>query len=492
MPRIDNTEDIFPSSFDPYIKNGVPWADEWKDRIIDIYSRFVANKANKNSNTDVWVELANLIYSTFYIITLNESYAIYWYNTDKKIWVNDCANRKKECILVDKICYKFSNGLRKVEKDQVLENLASLTWAPQTIFNTNQNLIPLKNGVFSFDTFTITEHKPDYFFLSTLPVVYNPQATCPNIENYIKTLVENDDVQLLYEIISFAICPGYPIKRAFFFYGPSDGGKTTFCEFLSKFIGEKNISAETLQDLSEKEYARANLYGKRLNISSENPEKGITDSSNFKAITGGDKVSARFLYSNNFYFINEAKIIVASNSLPPFLHGDGATYNRILTVEFANKFSKVNGFLNDKTTEHEFSGLFNKILPILQTLLQNGSFTELDQDERRKKYISQTNPIEILFDKFFEVTGNIVDFVPYYEIMEKYALVRPNDSFTTQDKLSRTIRKKYRDYNLRIDRRSTPRGTQYGISGVKIKSEVIDLEGINLEVVDELSRQLDQ
>lgn len=74
-----------------------------------------------------------------------------------------------------------------------------------------------------------------------------------------------------------------------------------------------------------------------------------------KQLTGGDKMTARFLYEAEFEFRASAKLWLAANHAPKVGHHDGAMWRRILRVPFERTIPKdkrdprLKAFLSDPT-----------------------------------------------------------------------------------------------------------------------------------------------
>ena len=57
-----------------------------------------------------------------------------------------------------------------------------------------------------------------------------------------------------------------------------------------------------------------------------------------KSLTGEDKILARGLYKDPFYFVPQFKMIISCNVLPDIVSDDGGTWRRIKVVEYTERF----------------------------------------------------------------------------------------------------------------------------------------------------------
>jgi hypothetical protein len=115
-------------------------------------------------------------------------------------------------------------------------------------------LICIKDGILNIDTNELIAHRPDYFFVSQLPLKYNPQARCPKIEKFISEVVSPEDIPQIYELIGYCLWRSYPIAVSVCFLGDGSNGKSTFLELLTTFLGKENISTREIDVLSSNRF----------------------------------------------------------------------------------------------------------------------------------------------------------------------------------------------------------------------------------------------
>jgi phage/plasmid-associated DNA primase len=166
-----------------------------------------------------------------------------------------------------------------------------------------------------------TEKFVKFCFTSSLPVKFDPSASCPKIDAFFHQLQNTDDeVKRLYELRGYMLYKGYPIKKLFILYGDHDTGKTTLATELwqKRFLGVENVSTLSIQSIQDDKFDRIKLRGRYANISPELPENTyISDTGQFKLLTGNDMMSARLTHSQReLQFINFGKIIFLTNHIP--------------------------------------------------------------------------------------------------------------------------------------------------------------------------------
>ena len=124
----------------------------------------------------------------------------------------------------------------------------------------------------------------------------------------------------------------------FFLYGTGANGKSVFLNVLSEAMGDysTNTPAETFMDSAFQRHSTelASLAGSRMVMSSETEQGAFWAESRIKAITGGDTITARFLYQNEFRYRPQFKLVIAGNHKPLIRNIDEAVKRRLHLIPF--------------------------------------------------------------------------------------------------------------------------------------------------------------
>lgn len=339
-----------------------------------------------------------------------------------------------------------------------------------------------------------TEKFAGFYFTSTIPIRYDPTATCPKIDAFYHQIQEGDDnVKRLYELTGYLLYKAYPLKKIFILYGPHDTGKTTLATELwqKHFLGSDAVSSLSIQSIQDDKFDRIKLKGKHANISPELPENTyIKDTSLFKALTGNDMISARLMHSQKeVKFVNFAKIIFLTNHIPMTSEGDDAFFNRVEIFEFFHEFkdgvdANAN-IIKEIATESELSGLLNESVRALQELLKRMTFTaSRSVKEKKDYYLIKSNPFRYYIDNVLgfnngieqidDPDGNLVRAYKQ-DVYANFVLFckRYNITGWTEDRFFKSM-KKYATDNHIVERRDLKSGWYY--SGVYIRSLFTDTE----------------
>ena len=124
----------------------------------------------------------------------------------------------------------------------------------------------------------------------------------------------------------------------FFLYGTGANGKSVFVNTLATILGDyaTNAPMDTFMETRRDRHPTdmAGLRGARFVSSIETEQGRRWDESKLKALTGGDKVSARFMRQDFFEFFPQFKLFVAGNHKPSIRNVDEAMKRRLHLIPF--------------------------------------------------------------------------------------------------------------------------------------------------------------
>lgn len=329
--------------------------------------------------------------------------------------------------LIHKILGKKGSESRTIEVLNCIKNDAVLKIKREQL-NSNVNLICVKNGILDIKNNKLLPYSKNVYITNKLDIIYNPDAKCPNIIKFFSEVLQPDQVKSMFQLFGYCLYRKYDFNHAFFFNGSGRNGKTTTMNLLYTFIGNKNISAIGLGELTTDRFGLSQLYGKLANISGDIGSGTISDTQNLKKATGNDWITVQFKFKHPFDFKNHAKLIYACNKLPMFKFDDSdALYERIIVFYFPNQFmgkdAKDNTLLlKELTTEEEMSGLFNQSINGLQELLTKKDFDcKKTNEETRKSYNRLADPIGTWCKENYEFSDSYEDRISKNIVFKGYA-----------------------------------------------------------------------
>jgi putative DNA primase/helicase len=233
----------------------------------------------------------------------------------------------------------------------------------------------VKNGLINLNTMAFEEHTPELRTIMQLPVVYDPNATCPMFMQFLSKVIPKECEPILQEMFCYCLLPTMKYEKSFLFYGEGGNGKGTVIAVMQMFFGEQNASNVALQTLGENRFAASGLFGKMVNLHADIPNRLIDDSSLFKELTSGDRIQAEEKHKAAFSFNNRAKLVFSANELPSSRDNSEGFHRRWVIVPFPNKFND-RGLRSGLFSDSEMSGILNWALIGLERLQKQDGFTE--------------------------------------------------------------------------------------------------------------------
>jgi putative DNA primase/helicase len=126
--------------------------------------------------------------------------------------------------------------------------------------------------------------------------------------------------------------------KLLFLYGTGRNGKSVFLDVLTHIRGDyaRRVPATTfLHSQGEKQPTDiASLQGARLAVSAGLPRGKTWDEAVIKDLTGGDRMTARFMRQDYFEFDPQLTLMIAGDSQPSFRGVDEAIRARVVLVPF--------------------------------------------------------------------------------------------------------------------------------------------------------------
>ena len=254
--------------------------------------------------------------------------------------------------------------------------------APELWEQPSLDTLNVRNGLLDVKARVLRPHSPDHLSAVQIPVVYDPAAKCPYITNFIAEVFPPDTHQLPYELAAWLMLPDTSIQKAVLLLGEGANGKSVWLNLLEKFLGRENVSTLSLHRLEADKFCAARLVGKLCNIGTDLPTSALAGTSLFKALTGGDTITAERKFETSFEFRPYARLLFSANTAPRSDDASHGFFRRWLVVPFNRTFDESDpdtvprAVLDARLSQdRELSGLLNRALDALPDIRQ-GRFTE--------------------------------------------------------------------------------------------------------------------
>ncbi len=285
-----------------------------------------------------------------------------WYYWDGKVWRADESGEIKK--LADVIVEDIKNEGYREQDEEIQENL--LRWANKTAsskgkenmirecqhldgipaspddFDAYPDYLNCQNGIINLRNGELMPHDANFMMSKISFSEYDTTGAPPKLWLSFLNDVTNGDKELQKYI---QLCIGYSISGsnreqcAYFLYGMGNNGKSTFLDTISDLLGgySANTQPETIMmkkfgDGASSDIAR--LKSARF-VTCEEPTEGVRlNEGLLKQLTGGSKITCRFLYGDEFEYTPEFKIWVATNHKPVIRGTDIGIWRRIKLIPF--------------------------------------------------------------------------------------------------------------------------------------------------------------
>jgi len=247
---------------------------------------------------------------------------------------------------------------------------------PLSEFNKYDKILNLKNGVYDIRQRKVLPHSPHYFSTNQQPVIYNPEAKCPAILEFLHDILDEDLIQFVIEWIAYCCLPETTPDKIVILKGGGGEGKSTLLNIINHFLGHINIAHMSLHEIAEDKFMKAQLYGKMANICGDIDGKAINETGIIKNLTGGEPIQAQFKGIDSFTYQSYAKLMFSANNLPKSIDTSKGWDRRWFIVPFVKSVpeeKKMERSILDKrlTSPEELSGLLNLVIQAIHKLESN-------------------------------------------------------------------------------------------------------------------------
>jgi len=203
------------------------------------------------------------------------------------------------------------------------------------------DLLGLPGGVLDLSTGDHREHRQTDRLTRIAGCDYSPSATCPTWQRFMSEIM-GGDVELLdflQRLCGYALSGRRGEHLLPIFYGSGANGKSTMLGTLQRMLGEYGGTAAPglliARGGNEHPTGLADLQGRRLVVASETGEAGRLNEELVKALTGGDRITARRMRQDFYEFDPSHLLVMQTNHKPRVTGSDEGIWRRLRLVPFA-------------------------------------------------------------------------------------------------------------------------------------------------------------
>jgi len=289
--------------------------------------------------------------------------------------------------------------LHRVKKHYLVEVLSYVQMEYANVTDQQpEGELNLGNGLLNWRTLELRDHNPESVFTCQIPLQWDPEARCHEIDAFLQQVLPADAIDFVIEIIGYALYAGNPLRKAVLFLGPGGNGKSVLLAIIRALIGEANVSAVSLQMLVENRFMAAEMFGKLANICGDLDARAIRQTDIFKMVTGGDVIQAERKHAHPFKFKSMAIPIFSANEPPLSSDQTDAWFSRWLVVPMETEIPEDRQdphLIQKLTTAYELEGLLVQAVEGLRRLMARGRF-ELPESVRnaRRAYREKLDSVQ--------------------------------------------------------------------------------------------------
>ncbi|WPB86417.1 phage/plasmid primase, P4 family [Sediminicoccus rosea] len=204
---------------------------------------------------------------------------------------------------------------------------------PADAFDADPWALNTPGGVVDLRTGGMRQHGTADLFTKVTAVA--PGGDCPRWRRFLNEIMQGDAEAIAYaqRWCGYALT-GSTREHAFLFlYGPGGNGKSVLLNTLAHVMGDYATTADmelfTVGGGNSHPTGLADLRGARLVLAQETEQGRALAEAKIKAMTGGDRIKARFMRQDFFEFQPVFKLVMTGNHRPVIRNPDEAMRRRL-------------------------------------------------------------------------------------------------------------------------------------------------------------------
>ncbi|MDO4680926.1 MAG: phage/plasmid primase, P4 family [Aerococcus sp.] len=225
-------------------------------------------------------------------------------------------------------------------KENIQKELMHLTAVSTEEFDRDDTLLNTPNGYLELTTGLLKAHDKLKMFTRQTGVGYSDHVPPDTYLAFLDDIFNGDQekIDFFQRCVGYTFCGSTKEQVMFICHGIGRNGKSVLMEVLTDIAGTyaASIRADSLMVKNKPTPGNdiARLQGARMVTSSEPNEGFRFDEGLIKQLTGGDKVTARFLYGEDFEFVPKFKLWITTNHKPIIRGTDDGIWRRMILIPF--------------------------------------------------------------------------------------------------------------------------------------------------------------
>lgn len=348
---------------------------------------------------------------------------------------------------------KFAVGSGNAQKTSaMLTQATSMKSVPSEALDADRMALNVENGTLEFskefdeEVFEKTgsetpigkvafrPHERKDMITRKADVSYDPLAECPKFHDFLERVQPSEDMRLFLQIFhGYAFLGGNGEQKLIYHFGEGANGKSIFIETLGRMLGSYRVtvSPDTITGDTNRQGQQASpdiarLFNARFATIEELPRGTPLRENLVKAVSGGSRMTARFLQKEIFEFEPIFTAILSGNEMPEITGTDNGIWRRMLLVKWGviipdeeqTPYEELLQILDE-----ERAGILNWLVQGAVTYLSSGLTKFIPQEvlDFTQAYREDKDPVgQFLLSCVVTKEGATVRGRPLYEAFKAY------------------------------------------------------------------------
>lgn len=287
-----------------------------------------------------------------------------------------------------------------------------------------------ENGMSPMADVELVPHDRAQLLTKVIPVEFDPGAKCPRFDAFLQQIQPNIEMRRFLQRWFGLSMSGMDIQKLAFFHGGGANGKSVLVDLMARIFGDYAATAkiESLTGKNKKSGSDSQpdlipLIGARFVRTSEPEEGERLQEGLVKALTGGEPMMVRALYTDMIVFQPIFKLTISGNHLPDIRGGDDGIWRRLMLVQFPVQIPEHKRIPKKELDEilwAERAGILNWLVEGLLDYLSGGLQEPQDVMAATEGYRKESDPIGTFLGDATEVSGYEGDFMTARELIEAF------------------------------------------------------------------------
>lgn len=252
----------------------------------------------------------------------------------------------------------------------IYQLLQQHVFLPDDTFDSNVDLITFWDCVLSVSTGETRPCKPEDYATSRLPFHYYPEAKSEAWTQAL-TMTDPEYLPFLQEFAGYCLTPSTAHELALWCWGDPGSAKSTFITGLEAMLGSRCCTLG-LADIERSQFALAQIPGKTLAISTEQPSRFVKCSHVLNSLISGESLIWERKFVDPVTIRPMVKLVWAMNELPRIDSSGVGLFRRVVPVPW-RRVENPDPEVKEQVKQSG-QAIFNWAYEGLQRLNQRGKF----------------------------------------------------------------------------------------------------------------------